>query len=101
MNNGKELIGGVVGTTLGVIGTATQTQEVLQIVSLIITILGGIVSLIVIPILNWYKSAKKDGKITIDEAIDGANTLNDGINALEDKLKGDEKDANKGNNDNH
>ena len=101
MNNGKELIGGVVGTSLGIIGTATQTQEVLQIVSLIITILGGIVSLIVIPILNWYKNAKKDGKITIDEAIDGANTLNDGINALEDKLKGDEKDANKGNNDKH
>ena len=99
--NGKEIIGGLVGTGLGVIGTATQTQEILQIVSLIITILGGIISLIVIPILNWYKNAKKDGKITIDEAIDGAKTINDGINALEDKLKGDEKDADKRDNDNH
>ena len=29
--------------------------------------LGAIISMIVLPILSWYKNAKKDGKITTDE----------------------------------
>ena len=91
MNN-KELIGGVIGTSLSAIGTATQTQEILQIVSLIITILGGIISFIVIPILNWYRKSKEDGKITIDEIKEGAETLEDGIEKLDDKINGKEGD---------
>ena len=90
--NIKEFFGGLLGTSLSAVGTAIQTQEVLQIISLIITIVGGIISLIVIPILNWYKNAKKDGKITVDEIIDGANTLKDGVNALDDKINGKEDD---------
>lgn len=90
--NTKEFLGGLIGTSLSAVGTATQTQEILQIVSLIITIIGGIVSLIIIPILNWYKNAKKDGKISVDELIDGANTLKDGVDALDDKIKGKEDD---------
>lgn len=90
--NHKELIGGVIGTSLSAIGTATQTQEILQIVSLIITILGGIISFIVIPILNWYRKAKEDGKITIDEIQEGAKTIEDGIEKLDDKVNGKEGD---------
>ena len=90
--NTKELVGGVIGTTLSAIGTATQTQEILQIVSLIITILGGIISFIVIPILNWYRKAKEDGKITIDEIKEGAETLEDGINKLDKEIKEKEGD---------
>lgn len=90
--NTKELVGGVIGTTLSAIGTATQTQEILQIVSLIITILGGIISFIVIPILNWYRKAKEDGKITIDEIKEGTETLEDGINKLDKEIKEKEGD---------
>lgn len=90
--NTKELAGGIVGTTLSAIGTATQTQEILQIVSLVITILGGVISFIVIPILNWYHKAKQDGKITIDEIKEGAETLEDGIEKLDDKINGKEGD---------
>ena len=90
--NTKELVGGVIGSTLSAIGTATQTQEILQIVSLIITILGGIISFIVIPILNWYRKAKEDGKITIDEIKEGTETLEDGIDKLHKEIKEKEGD---------
>ena len=89
----RELIGGAVGTLLSATGTALQTQEVLQIISLCITIIGAIISMIILPLLTWYKNAKKDGKITEDEIKEGAETLKEGIEGvkqtLDDKKKGD------------
>lgn len=89
----KELIAGTIGTTLGVVGTATQTQEVLQIVSLIITIIGGIISMIIVPLLSWYVKVKKDGKITAEEVKEGAEILGQGIESVSNevnKQKGEE-----------
>lgn len=88
----NELIVGGIGTALSAVGTATQTQEILQIVSLIITILGGVISFIVLPILNWYQKAKKDGKITVDEIKEGVETLQDGIEKTKEEI---EKEQNK------
>lgn len=82
-----ELITGAVGTSLGVIGTATQTNEVLQTISLIITIIGAIISMIVVPILSWYIKAKADGKITANELKEGAETLKDGINKTKEEIE--------------
>lgn len=87
-----ELITGAVGTTLGVVGTATQTNEILQTISLIITIIGAVISMIVVPLLSWYLKAKADGKITPDEIKEGAETLADGLEKTKeeiDKKKGD------------
>ena len=43
----------------------------------------------------WYKNAKRDGKITIDEIQEGAETLKEGLDGvkqtLEEKSKGDTK----------
>ena len=78
----NELLGGVIGTSTSAVGTALQTNDVLQTISLIITILGGIVTLIVLPLLNWYRKAKQDGKITEDEIKEGIETLNDGLDKL-------------------
>ena len=89
----KELILGVIGSTLSATGTALQPQEVLQIISLVITIIGAIISMIVIPLLTWFQKAKKDGKITIDEVKEGVETLHEGMkgvkHVLDDKKKGD------------
>ena len=82
----NELISGAIGTTLSVIGTALQTQEVLQIISLIITIIGGLISFIVVPILNWYRKAKEDGKIDADEIKEGVNVIVDGSEKLKDEI---------------
>lgn len=74
MNTEYSIIGGLAGTTLSAVGTATQTNQVLQTISLIITIVGGLISMVIIPILNWYIKAKKDGKITADEIKEGIDT---------------------------
>lgn len=54
---------------LSAIFTGLQTDEVLQIVSLILTIVATIFS-ISFTIFNWYKKAKEDGKITKEEVDD-------------------------------
>lgn len=83
----KELITGSVGTALGVAGTAAQTNEILQTVSLVLTIMGALVSFVIVPLLNWYSNAKRDGKITKEEANEGLATLKKGLQDLDD-LKG-------------
>lgn len=91
----NELIVGGIGTALSAVGTATQTQEILQIVSLIITILGGVISFIVLPILNWYQKSKKDGKIDIEEIQEGVEILQDGITKTKEEIEKEQnKDAN-------
>lgn len=89
----KELSGGIIGTILSVTGTAIQPNEVLQTISLILTIIGSAISLIIIPLITWYKNAKKDGKIDKEEISDGLDTLQEGIKGVKDivdnKKKGD------------
>ena len=81
-----ELITGGVGTTLGVIGTATQTNEVLQTISLVITIVGAIISMIVVPLLTWYHKAKADGKITKEEVKEGVKILAEGTDKVKQEV---------------
>ena len=80
----NELIAGGVGTGLGVIGTATQTNEILQTISLIVTIVGAIISMIIVPIISWWQKAKKDGKITTEEIHEGIDIISDGVEKLKD-----------------
>ena len=82
----NEYIFGGIGATLGVVGTVTQVNELLQTISLVITILGAIVSFIVVPLLTWYKNAKKDGKITIEEITEATDKLKEGAEKLNDVL---------------
>lgn len=81
----KEIIIGSVGTTLSAVGTASQTNDVLQTISLVITILGGIITFIIVPLVNWYMKAKQDGKITKDEIKEGVDIIVDGVDKLKDK----------------
>ena len=78
----KEILEGSVGTILSAVGTAVQVDEVLKYVSLAITIVGGIISMIIIPIWNWYKEAKRDGKITKEEIEEGVKIASDGVNGV-------------------
>lgn len=50
--------------------TAIQPSQVLQIVSLLITIASAVVGL-VFKILSWYNESKKDGKIDSKELEEG------------------------------
>ena len=80
-----ELIGGAVGTGISAVGTAMQTNELLQTISLVITILGGLITFIIMPLINWYQNAKKDGKIDKEEIQEGVKIIEDGLDKLKDK----------------
>ena len=86
----NEVLLGGAGTALSAVGTALQVNDILQTISLIITIIGGLVSLVVVPLLTWYKNAKKDGKIDAEEIAEAAEIAKDGIDEL---TKGKEKDG--------
>ena len=87
----KEFFGGIIGTMMSSAGAFANLTQWLTIISTIITILGGIITLIVIPIVSWYKKAKADGKITKEEIKEGANIIKDGIEQLQDKKDKEEK----------
>lgn len=88
----NNLIAGTLGTVLSATGTVLQTNDVLQTISLVITIIGGVITFIVIPLLTWLRNAKNDGKITKDEISEGIDTLQKGVdeveNLVDDKKKG-------------
>lgn len=86
----KELIGATIGTGVSAVGTGLQTNQLLQTISLVLTIIGSLVT-IAMAILNWWRNAKKDGKITKDEIKEGIDIISDGFNDLEDKLKKEDK----------
>ena len=65
MTKHDEIVG-YIGSVFGGVMTATQTNEIFQIIQAILTILGLLIT-IDYTIWKWYKNASKDGKITIDE----------------------------------
>ena len=69
---------------VAVVTTAVQTDEVKQWISMVITILAGVVSL-ALSIWKWWKMAKKDGKIDEKEIEELQNILDDKKGKEEDK----------------
>ena len=82
----KEVVGSIVGTGVTAVGTGLQTNEVLQAISIILTIIGTLIT-IAMALTNWWKNAKKDGKITKDEIKDGIDIIVGGVNEIKDKTK--------------
>ena len=89
--NGKEIAGGVIGTSLSALGTALQVNEVLQTISLIITILGGIITFLIIPLVNWHRNAKKDGKIDASEIKEASKIVEEGVTQIKSQVEGKDK----------
>lgn len=87
---------GVIGTTVGALGASLSVTEVQAIVSIIITVLGFVISVLVplgIRIYKWYKKAKEDGKIDKEEVDeleqiikDGSEEVKDGAKEIKDKI---------------
>lgn len=74
----------ILGNSGQYILTAVQTNEILQIVELIISILTSLF-ILGINIYAWYKKAKADGKITSDEISEGAEIIKNGLEEIKDK----------------
>ena len=94
MKNFKDCVSAGIGTLISAVGTSLQTNEILETVSLIITILGAILT-ITMSILTWWRNAKKDGKITKEEIDDGLKIVSDGVNEIKEITKKGEKDESK------
>lgn len=87
----NEIITGVVGTGLSAVGTGLQTNEVLQTISLVITIIGGLITFIIVPLVTWYQRAKQDGKIDKDEIKQASDIIIDGSEKIKESIE-DKKD---------
>ena len=81
----REFILGLIGTGMSSVGAIVDVNQVLSIISTIITIVGGILTLIVIPLITWWKKAKEDGKITKEEIDEATHIIENGVNDLKDK----------------
>lgn len=71
--NGGKLISGTIGTMVSFLGYSLSLDEINQLVSIICSILGIIITFIgvvVVPFIRKVKEAKSDGKVTIDEVGD-------------------------------
>ena len=86
------IIYGSIGTALSIIGTSLQTNEVLETISLIITIIGGIITFIITPLISWYnKSKANDSKIDTDEVKEAIEIITHGSENIKDQINNDEK----------
>lgn len=87
-----KLICGSIGTALSAVGTGLQPNDVLEMISLIITIIGSILTFIVMPLLSWYKKSKNnDGKIDADEAQEAIKIITDGSEKIKGQVDKNEK----------
>ena len=59
--------------------TAGLSQDVTQLILLILGIVSSVVSL-AYTLWKWYRKAKADGKITADEIDEAADIINDHVN---------------------
>lgn len=85
-----EIIIGLTGESAAIVSTATQTNQYLQTIQLIISIIGGvlvIVSTCVVPLIKWYKKSKEDGKIDGEEIKEGKNLFLKLIEAIKNFFK--------------
>ena len=85
------IIYGSIGTALSAIGTGLQTNEVLETISLIITIIGGIITFIIAPLLSWYNKSKADSKIDTNEIQEAIKIISNGSEKIKDQVDNNEK----------
>ena len=86
-----DIIYGSIGTALSAIGTGLQTNEVLETISLIITIIGGIITFIIAPLISWYNKSKVDDKIDNNEIQEAIKIITHGSEKIKDQVDNNEK----------
>ena len=78
MGNEDKLLCGVVGTAISAAGTGLAISEVQAIISIIITIAGFIISVLIpliMKLIHKIKVARKDGKLSKEELDDITSTV--------------------------
>ena len=78
MDHSDKLLCGVVGTAISAAGTGLAMSDVQAIISIIITIAGFIISVLIpliMKLIHKIKEAKKDGKLSKEELDDITSTV--------------------------
>lgn len=73
-----KLMCGIVGTAISATGAGMSVNEIQAIVSMIVTIAGFVISVLIpliIKLVKKIKAAREDGKITEEEVDDIASTV--------------------------
>lgn len=83
---GDKITASWIGCTLSVVGTAMQTEHVLQVISIVLTCIATLTT-IGLNLFLWYKKAKEDGKIDAEEAKEGAGIVIDGVKNLQQNIE--------------
>lgn len=82
------LTGGLTGALVSLAGMNLETAEHwVNIGCAIVGVVIAIISGLVIPLIRWYKQAKQDGKVTVDEIEDAANIVKDGLEKTVESIK--------------
>ena len=91
MVNHESLVGGTVGTMVSALSiNVDDLHSIESIVAIVCTVLGLLITIItslIIPLCRWYAQSKKDGKISADEVVEGAETLKNGLQDIQNKLE--------------
>ena len=87
------LTGGLTGALVSLAGMNLETAEHwVNIGCAIVGVVIAIISGLVIPLIRWYKQAKQDGKITVDEIEEAANIVKDGLEETVEEIKKENND---------
>lgn len=81
---------GITGTAVGAAGAGLSVTELQAIVSIVVTVLGFTISVLIpliMKIINKFKKAKEDGKITKDEMEDIMSTGKEIVDKTESLIK--------------
>ena len=66
--------------------TVVQTKEIFQIISLVLSILISLI-IIVSKVIEWFKKANADGKITKEELNEITNNVKEDVNDIKDNVE--------------
>lgn len=84
----KTLIG-LLGSAISSMGLVISTEQLEQIISIICSVIGVIiviVSSIIIPLVQWHKKAKEDGKISKEELEEAQKIVSNGVEEVKDVI---------------
>lgn len=83
---------GIIGTAVSATGAGMSVTELQAIISIIVTVAGFIISVLVpliIKFVKWYKKAKEDGKVDKEEMEEleqivsqGSKDIKDGVESI-------------------
>ena len=81
----------ICGNGIMYILTVTQTKEVFELISLILSIAISVL-IIVSKLVTWFRKSKADGKITSEEVKDAVDIVSNGVNDIKNKIDKEKKE---------